>query len=157
MRQVGVQIYKRFVGIEVPIGKRGQALGEIGGFGMKADAFRRAVDDRDLDALIATLSPSIVLNSPVRAEPLHGRDAVRALFAVLFEVFDDLRFVGEYTADDGREALHFRWRLGGAEAEGMDLLRFGPSGLVEHYTVMVRPLAGVVALHETVFSRLAGE
>lgn len=127
------------------------------GVSVKADAFRKAVEDRDLDAFLATLSPSIVLNSPVRSEPLHGRQAVGALFTILFKVFDDLRFVGEYTADDGREALHFRWRLGAAEAEGMDLLRFGPTGLVEYYTVMVRPLAAVLALRDAVFSRLAGD
>ena len=124
---------------------------------MKADAFRKAVEDRDFDALVATLGPSIVLNSPVRSEPLQGREAVGALFTILFEAFDDLRFVGEYSAADGREALHFRWRLGAAEAEGMDLLRFGPTGLIEYYTVMVRPLAAVLALRDAVFSRLAGD
>lgn len=124
---------------------------------MKADPFRKAVEDRDLDAFLATLSPSVVLHSPVRSEPLQGKEAVGALFEILFRVFDDLRFVGDYTAADGREGLHFRWRLGAAEAEGMDLLRFGPTGLVEYYTVMVRPLAAVLALRDAVFSRLAGD
>jgi len=36
---------------------------------MKCDTFRRAVEAFDLDATVATFSPSIVLRSPVRDEP----------------------------------------------------------------------------------------
>jgi hypothetical protein len=45
---------------------------------MRCDAFRVAVEARDLDATIASLSPTVVLRSPVRDEPLRGRQAVRA-------------------------------------------------------------------------------
>jgi SnoaL-like domain len=64
---------------------------------MKCDAFRRAVEALDLDATVATFSPSIVLRSPVREEPLEGRQAVGRLFAVLFRVFEDPKFVGSFT------------------------------------------------------------
>jgi hypothetical protein len=41
---------------------------------MKCDTFRRAVEAFDLDATVATFSPSIVLRSPVRDEPLEQAD-----------------------------------------------------------------------------------
>ena len=54
---------------------------------MKCDTFRRAVEAFDLDATVATFSPSIVLR--LRDEPLEGRQAVGRLFAILLRVFED--------------------------------------------------------------------
>jgi hypothetical protein len=96
---------------------------------MKCDTFRRAVEAFDLDATVATFSPSIVLRSPVRDEPLEGREAVGGLFAIPFRVFEDLRLVGTYTSSDGAEVLHFLWRLGDKEGEGVDMLRFDEDGI----------------------------
>jgi hypothetical protein len=121
---------------------------------MKCDTFRRAVEASDLDATVATLSPSIVLRSPVRVEPIVGRQAVGRLFAILLRVFKDLRFVGSYTSNDGAEVLHFLWRLGDTEGEGVDMMRFDGDGLIEDYRVMVRPLSAVVALRDAAFSQL---
>ena len=120
---------------------------------MKCETFRTAVEARDLDATMATFSPSIILRSPVRDEPLEGRQSVGRLFAVLFRVFEDLRFVGSYTSTDGAEVLHFLWRLGDTEGEGVDMMRFDADGLIEDYRVMVRPLSAVVALRDAAFSR----
>jgi hypothetical protein len=121
---------------------------------MKCDTFRRAVEALDLDATVATFSQSIVLRSPVRDEPLEGREAVGGLFAILFRVFEDLRFVGSYSSSDGAELLHFLWSLGDREGEGVDMLRFDKDGLIEDYRVMVRPLSAVVALRDAAFSQL---
>ena len=92
--------------------------------------------------------------SPVRDEPLEGRQAVGRLFAILLRVFEDLRFVGSYTSNDGAEVLHFLWRLGDTEGEGVDMMRFDGDGLIEDYRVMVRPLSAVVALRDAAFSQL---
>jgi len=121
---------------------------------MKCDEFRRAVEALDLDATIATFSPSIILRSPVRDEPLEGRRAVGGLFTILFRVFDELRLVGSYSSTDGSEVLHFQWRLGDSEGEGVDLMRFDADGLIHDYRVMVRPLSAVVALRDAAFSQL---
>jgi hypothetical protein len=120
--------------------------------GTKSDSFRKAVEALDLDATVATFSQSIVLRSPVRYEPLEGRQAVGGLFAILFRVFEDLRFVGSYTSSDGAEVLHFLWRLG--DREGVDMMRFDGDGLIEDYRVTVRPLSAVVALRDAAFSQL---
>ena len=50
--------------------------------GMKCNTFRKAVEALDLDATVATFSPSIVLRGPVRDEPPEGRQAVGGLFAI---------------------------------------------------------------------------
>jgi hypothetical protein len=50
--------------------------------------------------------------------------------------------------------LHFRWRLGDREGEGVDMMRFDGDGLIEDYRVMVRPLSAVVALRDAAFFQL---
>jgi ketosteroid isomerase-like protein len=123
---------------------------------MKSDAFRRAVEALDLDATLAQMSETIVLHSPVKQEPLEGKEAVGTLFEILLRTFEDLRFVGTYESRDGGEILHFRWRLGGQEVEGIDMMHFDAQGLLEEYTVMVRPLPAVLGLRDAVFSQLPG-
>ena len=89
----------------------------------------------------------------MRDEPLEGRQAVGRLFAVLFQVFEELRFIGSYTSTEGAEVLHFLWLLDDIEGEGVDLMRFDADGLIEDYRVMVRPLSAVLALRDAAFSR----
>jgi hypothetical protein len=52
--------------------------------------------------------------------------------------------------------MHFRWRLGDQEVEGVDMMHFDAEGLLEEYTVMVRPLPAVLGLRDAVFSQLPG-
>jgi hypothetical protein len=120
---------------------------------MRAVAFRAAVESRDLEAAVARLSPSVVLHSPVTFRPFEGREAVSALFAILLEVFEDFRYVAEFESADG-EVLHFTARVGDREVEGIDMVRFDAEGLIEDFTVMVRPLSAAMALRDAVGSRL---
>ena len=122
---------------------------------MQSDAFRNAVEASDLEATLAQMSESIVLHSPVRPEPLEGKEAVGKLFAILLDTFRDLRFVGTYASAEGAEILHFRWRLGEQEVEGIDMMHFDGQGLLEDYTVMIRPLPAVIGLRDAVWSQLS--
>jgi hypothetical protein len=124
---------------------------------VQSDAFREAVEALDLDATMATFAPAVVLRSPVRDEPLRGRDAVRPLFEILMRTFEDLRFIESFTSPEGGELLHFRWRLGDREVEGVDMMHFDASGLIEDYAVMIRPLSALEAMRDAVFSQLKPE
>ena len=115
--------------------------------------FRTAAEGRDVDAMVELLTPDVVLNSPVKFKPFEGREAVRALFNVLFEVFEDFRYTDELSGD-GVHALIFRARVGDREIEGLDLLRPGPDGAIAEITVMVRPQSGLQAVGEAVGRRL---
>jgi hypothetical protein len=121
---------------------------------MKCDGFRTGVEALDLAATLAQMSPSIVLDSPVADEPFDGKEAVASLFTILFRTFEDLRFVEAYSSATGAEVLHFRWRLGEREVEGVDVMRFDQQGLIEDYRVMVRPLSAVLGLRDAVWSQL---
>jgi hypothetical protein len=120
----------------------------------KAKAFRSAVENQDLDAAVACLAETAVLHSPVTFKPFEGRDAIALLFSILFRTFEDFRYVGEFHADDGSEVLRFRTRVGDRDVEGIDMLRFDDDGLIDDFTVMVRPLSATLALRDAIGAQL---
>jgi limonene-1,2-epoxide hydrolase len=122
---------------------------------MRSDGFRKAVEAEDLDAALAQLAPGVVLHSPVTLKPFEGREAVGVLFSILFKTFEDFRYVAEFEGPDGSAVLHFRTRVGDRQVEGIDMLRFDADGLIEDFTVMVRPLSAAMALRDAVGAQLA--
>ena len=119
-----------------------------------ASDFRAAIERGDLDGMVATLADDVVLHSPVSFKPFEGRAAVAQLFEILVRTFEDFRYTDDLPGDEVH-AMIFRARIGDREVEGLDLIRPGPDGRIVDFTVMVRPLTGVVALAEAVGPQLA--
>ncbi len=110
---------------------------------MTAAAFRRAVESWDLEAVSALLAPDVVFHSPVTHHPFIGRETVSALLTLVSQTFEDFRYTDELEMDGGH-ALIFRARVGDRDLEGIDLLRFDDEGLIADFTVMIRPLSGLI-------------
>jgi ketosteroid isomerase-like protein len=120
---------------------------------VSADAFRKAVESFDLNGALACLAPDIVFHSPVTFKPFEGREAVAVLFGILFRTFEDFRYVGEFSSDDGA-VLRFLTRIGDRQVEGIDMIHTRDDGLIDEFTVMVRPLSAATALRDTVGAEL---
>jgi hypothetical protein len=120
---------------------------------VSADAFRKAVESFDLNGALACLAPDIVFHSPVTFKPFEGREAVAVLFGILFRTFEDFRYVGEFSSDDGA-VLRFLTRIGDRQVEGIDMIHTRDDGLIDEFTVMVRPLSAAMALRDTVGAEL---
>lgn len=126
--------------------------------------FRKAVEAKDLSAITSALDPGIEFLSPVMVKPYLGRDSVAALLGVLLEVFEDFHYTDELVSPappDGAggppaQALIFSARVAGKAVQGLDLLRFGDTGLVTGLTVMVRPLPAAMTLARVVGRRMEG-
>jgi hypothetical protein len=115
--------------------------------------FREAVEAKDLEGMIACLSPDVILHSPISFKPFEGHEAVRQLFSILVDVFEDFTYTDEMSGP-GVEALVFRARVGDRLIQGIDIMRLGEDGLLDDFTVMVRPLSAANALAEAVGARL---
>jgi hypothetical protein len=80
------------------------------------------------------------------------RAAAESLAAILLgvsRVFEDFRYEREIGADGGRDhALVFNTRIFDREAQGCDFLHTDENGLIDEFTVMVRPLSAALALAE---------
>lgn len=108
-----------------------------------AAPFRSAVERWDLDAVPALLAPDIVFHSPVTFHPFVGRDTVAQLLSLVAQTFEDFRYTDELVTD-GAHALIFKAGIAGKDLEGIDLLRFDEQGLIADFTVMLRPLSGLI-------------
>ena len=109
--------------------------------------FRTAVEARDPDAIAATLADDVVFRSPVAFKPYPGKPITAAILRGVLRVFEDFRYVRELGGDGGRDhALVFEARIGDVAVEGCDFLHLDDDGLIDEFTVMVRPLSAAQAL-----------
>ena len=116
--------------------------------------FRAAVEAGDHAGMVATLAADARLHSPVAFRPFEGREQIGALFEILLRTFEDFRYTDELGGGEVA-ALVFRCHIGDKQVEGLDLIRTGPDGLIDDFTVMVRPLSAAIALAEAVGPQLA--
>jgi hypothetical protein len=110
-------------------------------------AFREAIEAGDLDAAESLLAENVVFTSPVVFKPYAGRAITAAILRAVARVFEDFRYVRELSGADGRDhALVFTAKVGEREIDGCDFIHVDEDGLIDEFTVMVRPLSGAQAL-----------
>src|SRR6476619_872693 len=117
--------------------------------------FRSAVETGDVERVLELVSPDVVFNSPVVFRQYRGREALGVILRAVLNVFEDFRYEREIGADGAsHHALVFRARVGERELEGCDFIHVGQDGLIDEFTVMVRPLSATLALAEAMRAEL---
>ncbi|GIE91300.1 nuclear transport factor 2 family protein [Actinoplanes regularis] len=112
-------------------------------------AFRQAVEARDTAAIEALLAENVVFTSPVAFKPYPGKAITAAILRGVLRVFEDFRYVRELAGADERDhALVFEAKVDGKDITGCDFLHLDEDGLIDEFTVMVRPLSAAQALAE---------
>jgi len=124
-------------------------------------AFRQAVEANDHAAIEALLAEDVVFTSPVAFKPYAGKAITAAILRGVSRVFEDFRYVREINDAQGHHhALVFTAKVGDREINGCDFLHVDEDGLIDDFTVMVRPLSAAQALSEAMgaqFERIAAE
>jgi hypothetical protein len=116
--------------------------------------FRQAVEAGDLTAMSSLLSPDVTFLSPVAFKPFTGRADVTEVLGHVMEVLEDFAYIDELEGD-GTHALVFSATVAGRSVQGLDHLRLDENGLIAEFTVMIRPLSGVIAMAEAMGPRVA--
>jgi len=116
--------------------------------------FREAVERHDIDGASALLAEDVVFHSPATFHPFVGRATVSRLLSLVADTFEDFRYTDQLEAD-GAHALIFRAGIAGRQLEGIDLLRLDGDGLIADFTVMLRPLSGLVPFAQAVGEKVA--
>ncbi|MCV7179347.1 nuclear transport factor 2 family protein [Mycolicibacterium sphagni] len=112
-------------------------------------AFRAAVEAGDFDALPALCAKDVVFRSPIAHKPYQGREQIGVILRAVSRVFADLTYVREIGHEgDADHALVFTARVGDLDINGCDFLHVGDDGLIDEFTVMLRPLKAVTAFAE---------
>ncbi len=111
--------------------------------------------------MAATLADDVRFTSPVAFQPYDGKPITAAILRGVLRVFDDFRYEREIVSADGRDlALVFRARVNGREIQGCDFLHLDDGGLIDDFTVMVRPLSAAQELAAAMgaqFDQIAAE
>jgi ketosteroid isomerase-like protein len=109
-------------------------------------AFRAAAERRDLEALLATLAPDVVIRSPVSARlRFQGIEDARELFGMVFGELGEFTYTDEL-ADADTRILVYKGRLAGQEIEETQLLRLAPDGRIREICFFIRPLPGLAGV-----------
>jgi SnoaL-like protein len=116
--------------------------------------FKQAIEARDFDAAIENLAPDVTFNSPVAHTPFEGKEVVGGVLRAVSETFEDFEYTDELQQGN-THALVFRARVGDKQLEGLDLIRLNADGLIEDFTVMVRPASGLMALGQAMAPKVA--
>ena len=114
---------------------------------------REAIEAGDVASLTELLAEDVVFCSPAVYKPYQGRDTVLALLGVVATVFENFRYRAEWN-DGATTILFFEANVGDRELQGVDILEHDDDGLVERFTVMIRPLSGLKAVVAAIESRL---
>jgi hypothetical protein len=114
---------------------------------------RKAIEAKDVGAVATLLSDDVVFRSPAVYRPYHGRETVVALLAVVEQVFENFRYTNEWR-DGATTILVFEANVGDRDIQGIDILEEGSDGLVQGFTVMIRPLSGLQAVAAAVAARV---
>jgi hypothetical protein len=118
--------------------------------------FRTAIEARDFDAIPPMLAENAVFRSPVVFRPFEGKAYVSAVLLAAFRTLQDFRYEVELSSADGLDhALVFKGTVNGREVHGCDFIRENSEGLIEEFTVMIRPLSAVQAVGEEMAKALA--
>lgn len=118
------------------------------------EAFKKAVEDLDLAAASDLLADDVEFHSPVAFKPFVGRETVTEVLKNVMETFEDFVYTDELE-DGGFSTLFFDARVGEKSVQGVDILRLDDEGKIAHFTVMLRPLSGSIAMAEAMGPKVA--
>lgn len=107
--------------------------------------FRAAIEVGDFDSVGDLFAEDIVFRSPVAFKPYVGKPIVAAIIRGVGRVFQDFRYVNEINDGDD-SALIFETVVDGVSLNGCDFIHVNEDGLIDTFTVMVRPLSASTAL-----------
>jgi hypothetical protein len=116
--------------------------------------FARAVLADDHDAALATIADDVVFRSPAVHQPYHGKEQVSGILRLVAIVFENFRYTAEWR-DGATTILFFEANVGDRELQGVDILEEGSSGLIDGFTVMIRPLSGLQAVAAAMAAKLS--
>ena len=115
--------------------------------------FRKAVEEHDLVSARECMSENVEFHSPVAFKHYSSLETVMALLTHVSQTFEDFVYIDDIQSGSSH-MLRFKARVGDKAIEGVDLLEMGEDGLVEKFTVMVRPLSAAIALAQAMGARI---
>jgi hypothetical protein len=116
--------------------------------------WHQVVAAKDPALLDALLADDAVFRSPAVHTPQEGKELTTAyLKAALHVLGETLAYQHEWY-DESSAVLEFTAQLDGLTVHGVDMFRWGDSGRITEFTVMVRPFKGLQKLMELMINEM---
>jgi len=104
---------------------------------------RKAMEARDLDAVLDAFAPDAVVRSPITGRfTFSGAGQLERLFTAVLEVFDDIEYTDELRSGD-TAVLVAKATVDGTPIELVDHLRLDADGKISELTVFFRPMPAI--------------
>jgi predicted SnoaL-like aldol condensation-catalyzing enzyme len=118
--------------------------------------WHRVVIERDAGLLDELLADEVVFHSPVVFTPQQGKALTTMYLTGAMHVIanESFRYVRE-VADGPDAVLEFLTEIDGVTVNGIDMIRFDEDGRIVNFTVMVRPLKGMLTVQAKMAELLA--
>ena len=117
--------------------------------------FREAVEAHDVEGVVETLAPDVVLNSPITDRVVfRGPDEVRELLRSVFATISDIRYYAD-VGDERTRALFYRANVDGHPLEEATRVELDEQGRIGEITLFFRPLPGLATLTAALAPRVA--
>lgn len=111
------------------------------------DAFRSAVEAQNTEGMFTELAEDVEFHSPFAFRPFVGKESVSGVLGAVMETFTEFEYTDELVEGD-TTILVFNAAVGDTKIQGIDMLRHDESGKIGHFTVMLRPANGLMAMGE---------
>jgi SnoaL-like domain len=109
--------------------------------------FTKAMQRKDLEAMLSHMADDIVLKTPLAAEPFRGKAAIRPVVTALLGVVDAFDF-REVLQGPEHVSTFFGITVGNEQLDGVDYWRLNDAGLIQEMTVLWRPLPAALAVEK---------
>jgi hypothetical protein len=117
--------------------------------------FREAVEAGDVEGVVETLAPEVVVTSPITDRAaFHGREEVRELLGSVFETISDIRYFAD-VGDARTRALFYRASVHGEPVEEATRVELDADDRITAITLFFRPLPGLATLTAALVPRVA--
>jgi hypothetical protein len=111
------------------------------------NAFTDAMTRKNLDDMFSHMAENVVLRTPLAAEPLNGKAAIRPVVQALLNAVEKFDF-REIMQGPRHVSSFFRVTVASIELDGMDYWLLNEAGLIQEMTVLWRPLPAIVAVNQ---------
>ena len=110
-------------------------------------AFTGAMQRKDLETMLRHMAGDVVLSTPLMAEPVRGKDAIREVVGPLLALVDTFDF-REIMQGPEHVSSFFKVTVGTIELDGMDYWLLDSAGLIKEMTVLWRPRPAAIAVRD---------
>lgn len=117
--------------------------------------WHRLVQERNPRMLDALLDEEAVFISPVVHTPQRGKAMTTVYLTAAFHVFFNptFRYVREIIGDSDA-MLEFETEIDGVLVNGVDIIKWNPTGRIVEFKVMIRPLKAINLIHQRMAAML---